>query len=209
MNNNFIAIIIPCIALIISGISIYYAHQANQISSKAAELSVEANNISKEALEQVKKEFMVESRPWLNIELAKFQDTDSYFKISRKNNIIETEVRLRLTNTGKTPATNISSRKRNVFITNIPISESFKIDLAPTFALGPGQEHYTTIVIGMFIEDKDIDKEMQEIKEGHYKLDIKGIVSYASVLDNTKIYGTYINYEVTNINAIFKGREMK
>ena len=196
MNNNLIGIIIiPCVALIISGISVYYSYRVNQTSNKA--------------LEQAQKIAVIENRPWLNIELVKFIDTDSYFKILKKDNIMETEIRLKLTNTGKTPATNISSRRHNVFKSNIPISEQFKINLAPTFTLGPGQEHYTTIVIGMSVEEKDIDKEIQEIKEGRYTLNIEGNVSYTSLLDNTKIYGTYISYEVTNLNAIFKGREMK
>lgn len=61
----------------------------------------------------------------------------------------------------------------------------------------------------MSVEEKEIDKEIQEIKEGKYTLNIAGNVSYTSVLDNTKIYGTYISYEVTSVNAIFKGRKMK
>lgn len=175
-------IVISVIVIVISGVSLL---------------------VSCDALKHSKAAFIIVNRPYLNVSLIKFEETDSYFKVSKKDKIVQLEMQFDLINKGKTPATKISVPKAILFGGNIKQKDkSFKIELPPNITLGPEQSQNFIASFGIGSNVISADELIKEIESGLWTVDIEMVWLYTSIPDDKATYKTPIGYSVKNKEAI-------
>ena len=192
---NIITCIVAIFALLVSVWSLYYSYKSHKTSVNA--------------LKHTKEAFTIQNRPYLNVKLIKFDDTDLYLRFIPNDKTFNLAVRFKVTNVGVTPATNITIpihtiNSKDFFPNNKP-SEFY---LPPNITLGHGESK-------AYIWDNEIgygDFTAQETKENFEsgKLEAKvGMVwNYNSPLSKNTIYASSIAYLVKNKNAVLVKSEM-
>src|SRR4030067_2750470 len=115
------------------------------ISIKSCILSEESTKIAKESVE-------IANRPYLTIKPVKFEDTDSYLKVTADYNKLSVSVKTKfqVKNSGKTPAINILCPENATLILKLPkpsntnIPPNFSYSPCPKYDLAPDDVFFMT-----------------------------------------------------------------
>ena len=140
------------IASVVSLIALIASIKACSISDAAKRAAEDSNRISHEALENSKRVFALEKRPYLTLKPVKFSDTATFLKVRTDELVVTTEVCFEMINNGQTPAKNISFPGTLAVSTEPAVlvpGANPQVKMPLPIALGPSQSHTTTLSIGI------------------------------------------------------------
>jgi len=181
--------------IIIAGISIVFSVLALFETKNNNKLVGEANKLSRQALDSVEENFIIEKRPYLNIEPIKFGNDNHYIVAARNDNKIKMQMRIEVYNSGFMPA-----KKIQILDFNALANEEFgKIDVEKPplecegMTLAAGDSVYMVVNMNLDLEKSDeqnIIKTLEEIKNNQFYIPLNVIISYTSDLDPLREHKT-------------------
>lgn len=193
---NFITSLIAAFALVVSIWSLYYSHKAT--------------DISEEALKQTKDIFIVENRPYLNIKLIKFKETDSYFRFIPKDKTFHLAVQFKVSNEGKAPAVDVSVPLSSFRGVEVPGCEkSFELSPPPNITLGHGETKAYVWDNEIGYGDFNAEKIRQQIETNQLSVEVSMLLRYKSSLEDKRVYESSIAYIVKNKELILTQSKRK
>ena len=206
--SKLITMVFSASALILSGWGLYFAFTANSLSKQSNDLSNEANRTSNKAFELSAKSFEIETRPFLNIDFQK-QEEGLYYIIKSDGVRVLYCFTVRMTNVGKTPASNISIPQTANLQDIKSINENLNVVFPSDLVLGPGQSYEIDFKMGGIPTTKSIEEEIQERSARAVPIDFTFSVNYQNFAAPEKKYRSKIKYRITpTMVSYLEGGEM-
>ena len=184
------------LAIILSIIGIISSRNSNRLSKKAIEISKTSTDF--------------QTRPWIDIKISKFKDTDRYYEIVKENNSIYWKIKITLENIGSSPAVNIRYPNSIHLQDSVEKDESHFI-LLENIILGHGQKYQYDFSLGGEIKPgENIDKLLENYVKNDRGLIISFIVYYNGLFDKEIEYKSKSIFSISAKSvSMLSGSEMK
>ena len=184
---------------------------ARSVAVFAFLVSIRSCQISQQALEHSQRTFVIEQRPYVNVEVVKHKGTDDYLHVSKQSDRITLEVAFEISNQGKAPAKDIHVPE-HIAIPKSLLTEGkpVQLTLPPIVTLGPGQKDVLVARFGIGRRSKSVDgleQDYQEFLSGKMGVTTQLVLLYKSEPDSLSSYKTLVSYEVKNGGARLIRRE--
>ncbi|MDU9048971.1 MAG: hypothetical protein Q3M30_08970 [Candidatus Electrothrix sp. Rat3] len=159
-------------------VTLVVAYEGWKTSQKTLKLGIESHEF--------------QSRPWLILNIKKYQETDKFYEITKEGDSILFNFQLRIENKGLSPAKNIKFSYSSIVNDNHRTNKKVLSDL-DRIVLGKGEKFiYNISVGGSFGGDSDrLYKKYRENDEG-IRFDCP--LSYEGMIHPGKEYKTTINF---------------
>lgn len=165
-------------------------------SNGSSKISLESNQISKEAMNLANKNFLFENRPYLVLSPRKITGSEKLFKYSMKGDGISIKAGFEMKNEGKFPARNIEVEvawldlvtHEKIQTTNISIPQSSKILPGKLFTFEMSSE------VGNSKIKDFMSRAKKDIGLNTFKTIIVVFVNYKSDINNDNSYQTRASY---------------
>jgi hypothetical protein len=177
------------------------------VSIRSYQRAQESIKIAKESLKSSKEFFISENRPFITLQPSRFEETDSFLKISSKGKIVSAEMKYEMKNVGNQPAKDISLPHVFGIKAGLKKGTPVTINLPSKFTLGPGESVFMSITTKIGFDTDSIGNYVEGLASKGITLQM--IVFYLSELEPSKRYKTKVANKIYKDRAIILGSEMK
>jgi len=184
--------ILPWIALVVAFVSAYYAYSGNQTA-------MESNKIANEALEVSRNSFLAEKRPYLNVYIPKYNESNNYIGIFDSEEGPKLAHRLEIKNEGGIAARNIKVTLYRLESSQKGAVQTVYIELPDLQKILPGKSTYINTSFG------DILSESANSIINEASLTFQAQVQYKSDVDESIQYETIKQFSVTKDKITLMG----
>lgn len=192
-------ILFSLLALLVSVGSCFYSRESNRISQ-------EANNIAANALENSKKSFIAQNRPYIIIEIVEQKDTENYLKARVDGDHVILEIRYKVQNVGSTPAINLVAIENPKILEensngNLSLTSP---KILPIISIPPDRKKYSDL---KFIFESRLDNKQsatefaKSINSGEQNFISQIGFTYKSNLEEQEQYKTVVAYKISKDKA--------
>lgn len=192
---SIIAIIISFFAIIPSFRSCSIAEESLNLSNKALDISKKSNDIAQKSLE-------FSEMPYIAVKPVQFKDPKSYFKIDETKDQTVVSVKLQLTNSGKSLATDIiipsKARSRNDS-NQKPIAYCEPNQKIPILSLPPSESYFMDLQVAYKKEGSG--NLIENLSSGKESLTVESSIKYKGVATGLT-YATLFSFKIYNNTAI-------
>jgi|GEM_PF-3160233 len=182
-----ISTVISVLALIVSGLSAFYAYTGVQEAKQS-------NRIAEEAQETAENLFLVEKRPYVDVKIPKLEN-EKYLVITGKEKL-EGEYSLELNNLGGLPASNIQVNI-HYLDTDGELYENTTIAMAPLQKILPGKFQQVNMRVSGSVDTSILSK---ALNSGELLIQVE--VSYGDDIEESAKYYTVKQFKVSTDRVV-------